>query len=65
MFKYRTRDPDRIHAREAALYMDLNYNCHRTFDDEAWAKFVSLKTTPPGVKPAPVPPARRNRAVTR
>jgi hypothetical protein len=44
MYRYRTRDRDQIHAREAAEYMDLNYNCHRTFDDEAWAKFVALKT---------------------
>jgi hypothetical protein len=51
--KYRTRDPHRIHAREAAGYMDLNYNCYRTFDDEAWAKFVALKTTPPGCGGAP------------
>jgi hypothetical protein len=46
MLKYRTRAPDKIHAREAAEYMDLNYSCHRTLDDEAWAKFVALKTAP-------------------
>lgn len=56
-FKYRTRDPNRIHAREAAAYMDLNYNCHRTFDDEAWAKFIALKTTPTPVMPASPRPA--------
>jgi hypothetical protein len=48
MMTYRTRASNSIHAREAAVYMDLNYNCHRTFDDEAWAKFVALKTTPVG-----------------
>jgi hypothetical protein len=57
MMKYRTRDPNVIHAREAAVYMDLNYNCHRTFDDAAWARFVALKTAPcapsPGGPPAP------------
>ena len=46
MLKYRTRSSEMIHAREAAAYMDLNYNCHRTLDDEAWAKLVALKTTP-------------------
>ncbi len=63
MFKYRTRNPDKIHAREAAVYMDLNYNCHRTFDDEAWAKFVALKAAPPGSAPlAAEPPATPARA---
>lgn len=53
--RHRTRNPHKIHAREAALYLDLNYNCCRTFDDEAWAKFIALKTTPPGA--APLTPA--------
>jgi hypothetical protein len=60
--KYRTRDPNVIHAREAAVYMDLNYNCHRTFDDEAWAKFVALKTTPTGTGSIPAPAAPTPRA---
>jgi len=59
-YKYRTRNPNRIHAREAAAYMDLNYNCHRTFDDEAWAKFVALKTTPAQTMPLS-PPAATSR----
>jgi hypothetical protein len=63
MYKYRTRDPNRIHAREAAAYMDLNYNCHRTFDDEAWAKFIALKTAAPAtLTPVPEPSARNARA---
>lgn len=72
MVKYRTRVQGSIHAREAALYMDLNYNCHRTFDDEAWARFVALKTTPsphPGfpaaTEPGPVtPPSPKSAAAT-
>lgn len=44
MMKYRTRAPNAIHAREAAAYMDLNYHCHRTLDDEGWARFVAEKT---------------------
>jgi len=59
MFKYRTRNPDLIHAREAAVYMDLNYNCQRTFDDAAWAKFVALKAAPPGAMPLAAPAAAR------
>ncbi len=40
MFKYRTRDPHVIHAREAAGYMDINYAYHRMNDDAAWAGFI-------------------------
>lgn len=55
MLRYRTRQSDSIHAREAAAYMDLNYTCHRTGDDGAWAKFVALKATPPA---GSTPPAK-------
>lgn len=44
MINYRTRDRNHIHAREAAAYMDLNYECCRAFDDEAWARFMVLKS---------------------
>jgi hypothetical protein len=44
MIKYRTRDTNHIHAREAAAYMDLNYECCRAFDDDAWARFMILKS---------------------
>jgi len=40
MVRYRTRDPRRIHAREAAAYMDLNYEFFRNRDDEGWAHFI-------------------------
>jgi hypothetical protein len=41
MLKYRTRDPHRIHAREAAAYMDLNYAFYRSGNDRAWSEFIS------------------------
>lgn len=40
MLRYRTRDPKHIHAREAAAYMDLNYDFYRNGDDEGWAHFI-------------------------
>ncbi len=40
MMRYRTRDPRRIHAREAAGYMDFNYDFYRKGDDEGWAHFI-------------------------
>jgi hypothetical protein len=40
MLKYRTRDPNVIHAREAAAYMDLNYGFFKTGDDAAWAECI-------------------------
>lgn len=40
MMRYRTRDPRQIHAREAAAYMDLNYEFYRNRDDEGWAHFI-------------------------
>lgn len=40
MVRYRTRDPRRIHAREAAAYMDINYEFYRNQDDEGWAHFI-------------------------
>jgi hypothetical protein len=62
MTKYRIRAQNKIHAREAAAYMDLNYHCHRTLDDEAWARFVALKTTPPGAGSFPAPVGSTSRA---
>lgn len=40
MIRYRTRDPRQIHAREAAAYMDLNYEFYRNQDDEGWTHFI-------------------------
>lgn len=40
MLRYRTRDPALIHAREAAVYMDRNYELYRSGDDEAWARML-------------------------
>jgi len=56
MLRYRTRDNQRIHASEAAAYMDLNYECYRTFDDEAWAQFMVLKQNPRPDDPSTAPP---------
>ena len=36
MFKYRIRDYGQIHAREAAGYMDLNYEFFRSGDTRGW-----------------------------
>lgn len=36
MFKYRIRDYQQIHAREAAGYMDLNYGFFRAGDTRGW-----------------------------
>lgn len=36
MFKYRIRDYQHIHAREAAGYMDLNYGFFRSGDQRGW-----------------------------
>jgi hypothetical protein len=44
MLRYRTRDMHLIHAREAAVYMDLNYACYRAGDDEAWMRAVWSRT---------------------
>lgn len=44
MLRYRTRDARRIHAREAARYMDLNYAFYRNNDDEGWAHCVRSRT---------------------
>lgn len=38
MLRYRTRDYNVIHAREAAGYMDINYAHCRAGDDAAWAR---------------------------
>jgi len=43
MFKYRTRDPQHIHAREAAAYMDLNYAYYRLNDNDAWARCIRVQ----------------------
>jgi len=40
MLKYRTRDYNLIHAREAAGYMDLNFAFCRAKDDEGWARML-------------------------
>ncbi len=40
MLKYRTRNAKQIHAREAAVYMDLNYGFYRSNDDERWARMI-------------------------
>lgn len=42
MLKYRTRDYNMIHAREAAGYMDLNYAFCRAGDDEGWARMLKV-----------------------
>lgn len=42
MLKYRTRDYNQIHAREAAGYMDLNYGFCRAADNEAWARMLQI-----------------------
>jgi hypothetical protein len=41
--KYRTRDPQFIHAREAAAYMDMNYAFYGTGDERAWAEFIRMQ----------------------
>jgi predicted DNA-binding protein (UPF0251 family) len=38
MFKYRIRDYNQIHAREAAGYMDLNYGYCMAGDTRGWAQ---------------------------
>lgn len=38
MFKYRIRDYNHIHAREAAGYMDLNYGFFRAGDTRGWTE---------------------------
>jgi len=40
MLKYRTRDPQEIHAREAAAYMDVNYEFFSLNNDRAWAEYI-------------------------
>jgi hypothetical protein len=44
MLKYRTRDYNVIHAREAAGYMDVNYAHCRAKDDTAWARMLESGT---------------------
>jgi len=51
MLRYRTRDNQRIHAGEAARYMDLNYECYGRLDDAAWAEFMLAKQRPPPATP--------------
>lgn len=43
MLKYRTRDYNMIHAREAAGYMDLNFGFCRANDDAGWARLLEAK----------------------
>jgi len=52
MLRYRTRDNKRIHAGEAAQYMDLNYECYGRLDDAAWAEFMHAKHQPPTARHA-------------
>ncbi len=40
LVRYRVRDPQQIHAREAAAYMDVNYEFYVRDDDRAWAEFI-------------------------
>lgn len=40
MLKYRTRDAQEIHAREAAAYMDVNYEFYSLNNDRAWAEYI-------------------------
>jgi len=42
MLKYRTRDYNMIHAREAAGYMDLNYAFCRAHEDNAWGRMLEV-----------------------
>lgn len=54
MLKYRTRDYNVIHAREAAGYMDLNYAHCRAGDDAAWAHMLESgagNTAVPSTRP--------------
>ena len=54
MLKYRTRDYNMIHAREAAGYMDLNYAFFRANDDAAWARMfetVAGRLAVPSTRP--------------
>ena len=53
MLKYRTRDYNTIHAREAAGYMDLNLAFFRSNDDTAWARMCAA-----GVQGLAVPTVR-------
>ena len=45
MLKYRTRDYNQIHAREAAGYIDLNLALFRANDDAAWARMFEVTGT--------------------
>lgn len=38
--RYRTRDAQKIHAREAAAYMDVNYEFYGLNNDRAWAEYI-------------------------
>lgn len=40
MLRYRTRDAQQIHAREAAAYMDVNYDFYGLNNDRAWAEYI-------------------------
>lgn len=40
MLRYRTRDAKQIHAREAAAYMDVNYEFYLRGDDRAWGEYI-------------------------
>ena len=40
MLRYRTRDAKQIHAREAAAYMDVNYEFYLRGNDRAWGEYI-------------------------
>ena len=46
MLRYRTRNMKQIHAREAAMYMDLNYSFYRSNDDEGWSRLIDSEKAP-------------------
>ena len=45
MLKYRTRDYNQIHAREAAGYIDLNLALFRANNDSAWARMFETNAS--------------------
>lgn len=51
MFKYRTRHYDQIHAREAAGYMDANYDYFRRTDAAGWAEHLKSAAGQAGTRP--------------
>lgn len=40
MLRYRVRDAQQIHAREAAAYMDVNYEFYGLKNDRAWSEYI-------------------------